>query len=325
MDRRQLLASLASSGIWARASNAGDLLKDQDRGIGRVPSASQNQPGDRCGTDGETIEEEKNDSANAPAFLSQKVDTNVTLFRWPFRRLPLDQTERLRAKLKSLGVARAWAGTFEGVFQRDMTKVNDRLARHCFKVPFFSAIGSINLSLPNWRKDLQRCIEKHGMQGVRLHPNYHGYPLKGIAFEELIKVAGTAKVFVQIAVALEDSRTQNRMVAVPDTALTHLKAVASRYPNTRIQLLNLRGLTGSLADLRSCENLFLDTARIDGTDGVSQILQQFPSNRILYGSHSPFLIPEASMIRMHESGISLDVQRAIFKTNACRFVANHVA
>src|SRR5690242_13632210 len=40
------------------------------------------------------------------------VDVNIWLSRWPFRRLPLDDTRALVRKLKSEGVSEAWAGTF---------------------------------------------------------------------------------------------------------------------------------------------------------------------------------------------------------------------
>ncbi len=32
------------------------------------------------------------------------IDTNVSLFHWPFRRLPLDETDKLLNKLRSLGI-----------------------------------------------------------------------------------------------------------------------------------------------------------------------------------------------------------------------------
>ena len=38
------------------------------------------------------------------------VDTNVSLFRWPYPRLPLDETSALVDKVRSLGIACAWAG-----------------------------------------------------------------------------------------------------------------------------------------------------------------------------------------------------------------------
>src|SRR5262245_44100887 len=56
------------------------------------------------------------------------VDTNVWLSRWPFRRLPLDETPALVTKLRTAGVVAAWAGSFDGMLHKDLASANTRLA-----------------------------------------------------------------------------------------------------------------------------------------------------------------------------------------------------
>ncbi|MCB1086587.1 MAG: hypothetical protein KDM63_06050, partial [Verrucomicrobiae bacterium] len=72
------------------------------------------------------------DEAEAEAGKFEGIlDSNLSLFHWPFRRLPLDETETLIAKLRALGVTKALAGSFEAIFHRDLASANGRLAEEC--------------------------------------------------------------------------------------------------------------------------------------------------------------------------------------------------
>lgn len=229
------------------------------------------------------------------------VDTNVSLFRWPFRRLPLDEALALVTKLGTLGIIQAWAGSYEGLLQRDISKVNERLVSACGDRRLLIPIGSINPTLPDWEEDLRRCIHEHRMPGIRLHPSYHGYELDDPRFVFLLQRAANAGCFVQLAVTIEDERTQNEVLRAVEVDLAPLPQLMTRIGDVRVQLLNYKPskLLGALGKI---SNLFFDTARVEGTDGVPQLVQSLPPGRVLFGSHAPFLIPEAALIRTHESG-----------------------
>ena len=158
------------------------------------------------------------------------IDTNVSLFAWPFRRLPLDDTDRLMQKLRQLGVRQAWAGSFDGLLHRDIAAVNQRLAAECQKHPELVPIGSVNPTLPAWEDDVRCCAELHRMSGIRLHPGYHGYTLQDERCARLLQLAEKANLFVQIAVAMEDTRTQHPQLQVPDVDLRPLLALKLSHP-----------------------------------------------------------------------------------------------
>lgn len=255
-------------------------------------------------------------AAGHPSLKDQRIDTNVTLFKWPFRKLPLDQTDKLENKLRAIGIARAWAGSFEGVFQRDIEGVNQRLVDECANHPFFLPVGSINLSQPSWGKDLNRCIVHHQMHAIRLYPTYHQYSFDSWSFRELLKIAKENKLLIQIATTLEDTRTQNQLTARADANLEQLSATLTSNPQSSIQLLNYRPAEKMTKLLAEHERLYFDTARVDGTDGLKQILHHVPEERLFFGTHAPFLIPEASMIRILESGIHTQAIDKILHLNA---------
>lgn len=250
-------------------------------------------------------------------------DTNISLFRWPFRRLPLDETNVLVSKLRALGISEAWAGSFEGILNRDIAGVNQRLADACRVHHELRPIGSINLELSGWEDDVSRCIDKHQMPGIRLHPNYHGYTLDDPRFRRLLELATAAGRFIQIAATLEDSRTQSSLVQVADVNLVPLIRLMTEIPVVRVQILNHNLRPPLLRQLGESPRVFFDTARVDGTDGVPKLVQSVPPGRVLYGSHSPFLIPEAALIRVHESDVLNEAAlQAVLSENAEQMAGN---
>jgi predicted TIM-barrel fold metal-dependent hydrolase len=252
-----------------------------------------------------------------PAAGLRIVDTTLSLFHWPFRRLPLDEVELLVKKYRLLGIKQAWAGTFEGVLHRDVASANQRLTDACVTYAELVPIGSVNPELPDWEQDLRLCIEKHSMPGVRLHPNYHGYTLDDPRFAKLLKLATAAGLFVQIAATMEDTRTQHPQLQVPDVDLAPLADVVRQVSGARVQVLNFRPRGAAFEQLAKTTNVSFDTSRVEGTDGMPKLLESLPRGRVLFGTHAPFLIPEAALIRVHESGqLDDSALRAVYANNA---------
>lgn len=284
-----------------------DLFQRRDLWGRAVAIGAASMLGERLADAGEETEQTVRAEASGVAI----VDTNVSLFHWPFRRLPLDDCQKLVARFRSLGIAQAWAGSFEGLLHRDLSSVNRRLADACDRHPELLPIGSINPTLPDWQSDMRACFQEHAMPGVRLHPNYHGYELSDPSFRQLIQDAAAANRFVQIAVTMEDTRTQHPLVRVSEVDLNPLADILKQIKNARIQVLNYRPKSSQLQAFAGIPNLWFDTARVEGTDGIRTMLSHVPTNRLLFGSHAPFLIPEAALMRLDESELTDAELRAL--------------
>lgn len=263
-------------------------------------------------------------AGRAPVSAADGIDTNVNLFHWPFRRLPLDETAALLEKMSEHGIAQAWAGSFEGLLHRDVAAVNRRLAEACRAsdgrlVPF----GTVNPALPDWEEDLRRCHEVHRMPGIRLHPNYHGYTLADPRFHRLLALAGARSLVVQIAVLLEDTRTHHPLMVVPDLDIAPLPAALVAAPTCRVQLLNAgKILDGALAPrLAGLPHVYFEIARIESAGGVGKHLRRLPAGRLAFGSHAPFFIYESAVIKLQEAGLTPEETRALLVENPRRLLA----
>ena len=254
------------------------------------------------------------------------IDVNVHVSRWPFRRLPLDEVPELIARLRALGVKKAWAGSFVALLHRDVAAVNVQLHETCqaedardLLVPF----GVVNPALPDWEDDLRRCRDVFRMPGVRLYPNYHGYTLADPAFARLLGLAAAAGMLVQVAVSMEDERTQHPLVRVPPVDLAPLPAAVAGVPDARVVLLNaLRSARpgGPLAHAGKLERVAFDLATLEGAGGVANVLEHLPAERLLFGSHAPFFYPEAAVMKMSESALAPAVAEKISTGNAERLL-----
>jgi predicted TIM-barrel fold metal-dependent hydrolase len=253
------------------------------------------------------------------------VDTNVSLGLWPFRRLPGDRPADLVARLKRRGVAQAWAGSFDGVFHRDLSSANARLAGACetagrgFLLPF----GAVNPNAPGWREDLRRCHEVHRMPGVRVHPNYHGYGLDHPAFAELLRDAAARGLIVQLVLTLEDERTQHPLLRVAPVDPAPLAALVSKLPGLRLLVLNRqRNPAGeALRGLAAAGQVCFDFAMTEGAGCVGELAAAVPAGRVVFGSHAPFQYFESALLKIRESGITGGQESAILAGNAKRLLA----
>jgi len=253
------------------------------------------------------------------------IDTNVSLSRWPFRRLVGDEPADLVARLRKRDVAQAWAGSFDGIFHKDLSSANDRLVKDCrtqgqgMLLPF----GSINPKLPDWQEDLRRCQEEHKMAGIRLHPNYHGYDLKDPAFMELLRLAAARGLIVQLALCMEDERTQNPLMRVPPVNLTPLADSVKAVPKVRLVILNCypQLKLDPLQRLAAAGEVYFDFSMIEGAGGVARLVQEVSLQRVLFGSNYPLFYFESALLKVRECGFSEEQKKVIFQENARRLLS----
>jgi uncharacterized protein len=248
------------------------------------------------------------------------IDVNVYLSQWPTRCLPANKTSLVSEKLRAAEVSYAWAGSFDGLLHKDIASVNARLVDACTDegegrlLPF----GSVNPTLPDWQDDLRRCAEEFGMQGIRLHPNYHGYKLDDPRFGELLDLAKKHGLVAQIAIKMEDERTQHRLLRVDPVDVSPLPELLKTRPDLRVVLLNsLRTIRNdTISQLASAGRVYFEISMQESVGGITKLLEHAPLDRVLFGSYFPFFILESALLKLRESELAKFQLDAITRENA---------
>jgi predicted TIM-barrel fold metal-dependent hydrolase len=223
------------------------------------------------------------------------LDINASVGHWPFQHYNYNTCSSLLERMNKHGVNVSVIGNLNGVFYKNTQSANEELYSeinsdkrfHDRFIPF----GVINPIYAGWKEDLNICVSKFGMKGIRLYPLYHDYDLTDPSCIELVNSARDRNLVVAFTLRMVDSRPRSWMDIQKEWMLKDIMPIIKAVPDTKYMILNVANsaeLTDDETVLLQSADVLMDTSgRAISNLGI--MLKKHGNNKFAFGTHSPIL------------------------------------
>lgn len=239
--------------------------------------------------------------------MAELVDHNALIGGYPFRRLPEPTPEALLRAMDRLGVARAWVGHVPSIFYRDVAAGNDELLAAL--EPHRSRllpVPAVNPAYPGWQRELERARQA-GAPAVRTYPAHYGFSAADPAMRALAESCAGAGLELVLTVRLEDVRQRHHLDVAPDLIGADLRTTLRSSARVRVLV--------TCADRAIVEEVHFGSTPAEAArvrwdvswiwgppeDHLAHLFRAVGRDRFVLGTHFPFRLPEAALVKMELS------------------------
>lgn len=248
------------------------------------------------------------------------------------RTVAMDVTQTFQTYMRTMDSSRIsqailspMAGGRQADGIRDTMAENDAIAQALRTEPDRFPIGLASVEIRHEEKaleELRRCFDTLGLHGVSFHAMFSGFSLSDDAVLDPL-------------LALVDRHTAICLMhAMPEAGAFSMESpraigeLAVRYPNISF----IMGHPAITEDARAVaieaalgrQNVYVDLAYQSSPRTVETLVRALGSERILFGSDSPFRDPAETMRSVTSAGISQHDKDRILFLNAAALIARHV-
>jgi uncharacterized protein len=225
------------------------------------------------------------------------VDINAFAGHWPFSPIAAD-LPHVRTSLAALGVERICVSPLEAAWCRNPHLANAVLYEAAAEFPDVWLAPVLDPTVATWREELSRAVAQPRVRIVRLLPTYSPYSLAEA--DPLLAALAEAGLGALVQTRLEDPRSQHPLAQVPDLPAATVADAAARHPGLTVILGGARTaeIRGLGERLLAPPDFYADVSQADGLDAVRLLVEEGLGEKLLFGSHTPFFIPEAALARV---------------------------
>ena len=268
------------------------------------------------------------------------LDINAYVGHWPFKQLQYNNCSKLLGRMNQYSVDISVISNLNGIFYKNTQPANEELYDELNSDKAFNGrfipFAIINPIYAGWREDLDTCITKFGMKGVRVFPQYHDYEITDQSFVELVKIVRDRGLPVAIDIRMVDSRQRSWMdipVFVPgeksdiifkEWQLKNIIPIIKEVPDAKFIIVNIaNGLRLSDEELEIIKkaDVLMDTSGRSMSD-IPDLLKKFGKEKFAFGTHAPILDYLSGRLRieyMNDTEADETTKEMLRSGNARRF------
>jgi uncharacterized protein len=240
------------------------------------------------------------------------LDINAYVGHWPFKQLKYNTCGMLLDRMNKFGVDVSVISNINAIFYKNPQSANEELYDEIKSESRFNErfipFAVINPIYAGWRDDLEDCISRKGIKGIRLFPKYHDYELTDPSLIELVKRVRDHGLPVALDIRMVDSRQRSWMdipvfdnnateksdIILKEWTLSSIIPLVRQVPDAKYIIVNLANsinLNDEEMELIKKTDLLFDTSGrvIRGDNILSELLKRFGKEKFAFGTHSPIL------------------------------------
>ncbi|MGE4565945.1 MAG: hypothetical protein AB7F32_13805, partial [Victivallaceae bacterium] len=189
----------------------------------------------------------------------------------------------------------------EAPFSADPEEENRRLAERCAGFPGFVPLPAVHPAYGFWQQG--------HFAAAALYPSFHGYRLTSRAALAMARRLAAAGTLLVLVMREEDERGQHPLCKVKPPPAAEVARFAALLPEAKILVLN--ACWPEVMNLQEA-NLYSDCAMVEAFPALHGI----PPERLVFGSHSPFLCPGAALAKVTGAAFPLRERLAFCRLRA---------
>lgn len=241
-----------------------------------------------------------------------RIDVNVLVGAYPFRRVPETSPDAVLAAMDRTGIDEAWVSHLPSVFWRAPAEGNAWLYDVTQRLPRLRAVPAVHPALPGWEDALSEAASR-GAPAARCDPTYYGIDPIGSEMRVLVAACAALRIPLMTAVRLEDARQRHPRDVTPELSPAALRALLRIDADARIVVTHAdRAFIeqvhfGSTPD--EAARVWWDISWLWGPpeDELETLLDTVGARRFVFGTGQPLRLPETSVAKLDL--LELDAER----------------